>query len=379
MRVALNLVFLVPGQTGGMETYARELVPRLATVDGIELTCLVNREAAAEGGGPWGDICPMEVVPVNASNRVEWVMGEQWHVPRMARRAGVDVVHSMASTAPLWGSQARVTTIHDLNFLTVPEAHFGLASYGMRALVPAAARRSTRIIADSRSTADDLTRLLGIKPSMIDVVPLGVPQVLMSSQAATDDSGLVARIGATDRTIVLCPGAKRPHKNATSVVEAVAQMPEGDRPLLVVTGYPTPYEEVIRSRATELGVESDVSVVGYLSPAEMEVLYGAASLVVVASRYEGFGLPVLEAMARGVPVVTSNRSSLPEVAGDAAVLFDPDDVEELRGAISRVLADGGLRADLVRRGLERASEYSWDETVRLTVQSYERATGAEGT
>lgn len=375
MRVALNLVFLVPGQTGGMETYARELVERLAAVDGLDLTCFVNREAAAAGGGPWGNACPMQVVPVRATNRVEWVLGEQWHVPRMASRGGVDIVHSLASTAPLWGSQCRVTTVHDLNFLTVPEAHLGLASYGMRVLVPAAVRRSTRVIADSQSTAEDLTGLLGVERAKIDVVPLGAPEITVPSTPAGDDSRLMARIGANAREIVLCPGAKRPHKNATSVVEAIAGIPEGTRPLLVITGYPTPYEDVIRARADELGVAADVSVVDYLSADEMSALYRRASLVVVASRYEGFGLPVLEAMAREVPVVTSNRSSLPEVAGDAAVLVDPDDFDALRDAISRVLADDGLRADLARRGLERAADYSWDETVRLTVQSYERAMG----
>ena len=156
IRVALNLVFLVPGEVGGMETYARELIPRLAARDDLRLTCLVNLEAAEAGGGPWGEVAPMEVVPVRARNRFEWVRGEQQHVPRLAARAGAHLVHSLASTAPLRGRVPRVTTVHDLNYAKVPEAHFGARGLGMRVLVPAAVRRSRRIIVDAASTRDDL-------------------------------------------------------------------------------------------------------------------------------------------------------------------------------------------------------------------------------
>ena len=142
MHVALNLVYLVPGETGGMETYARELVPRLAAREDLRVTCLVNREAGEAGGGPWGEVCAMEVVPVRASSRIEWVRGEQQHVPRIAARIGADLVHSLGSTAPLWGRVPRVTTIHDLNYLLVPDAHFGLRGLGMRVLVPG--RRGAR-------------------------------------------------------------------------------------------------------------------------------------------------------------------------------------------------------------------------------------------
>ena len=155
-----------------METYARELIPRLAAIDGVEPLCLVNREAAEAGGGPWGEACPMEVVPVRARSRVQWVRGEQQYVPRIAARAGCDLIHSLASTAPLWGSVPRITTIHDINYLVVPEAHFGARALGMRVLVPAAARRSRRIVVDAASTRADLVERLGVAEAKIDVVPL---------------------------------------------------------------------------------------------------------------------------------------------------------------------------------------------------------------
>src|SRR4051795_4550633 len=167
MRVALNLVYLVPGETGGMEVYARELIPRLAAVDGLELVALVNRDAAGEGGG-----VPQRGGAVRARNRLEWVRGEQWHVPLLA--ADCDLIHSLASTAALHSRPRRITTIHDLNYRLVPEAHFGLRALGMRLLVPGAARRSHRIIVDAASTRRDLSRHLGTPEAKVDVVPLGM-------------------------------------------------------------------------------------------------------------------------------------------------------------------------------------------------------------
>jgi glycosyltransferase involved in cell wall biosynthesis len=374
VHIALNLVYLVPGETGGMETYARELVPRLAQRADVRVTCLVNREAADAGGGPWGQACPLEVVPVHARNRLEWVRGEQQYVPRMAARIGADVVHSLASTAPLWGRAARVTTIHDLNYIVVPEAHFGVRGLGMRALVPAAARRSRRIIVDAGSTKRDLTERLGTPADKIDVVALGVSQ-----EPATEpvDAGqLRARLGLGERPVALSVSAKRPHKNLARLLDALAAIAPDRRPALVVPGAPTPYEAVLRDHAQRVGVAGDVVWPAWLSTAELEGLYALATLVVFPSLYEGFGLPVLEAMARGVPVATSNRSSLPEVAGDAALLFDPEDTDAIRATIERVLSDPRERERLRDAGQERARSFTWERTAALTVAVYERALAA---
>src|SRR5262245_55104276 len=169
MHVGLNLIYLVPGETGGMETYARELIPALvAERPDITLTAFVNREAAETKDGPWHELIPHVTVPVRARLRTDWVRGEQQFLPRAAAKLGVDLVHSLASTAPGWGAFARVVTIHDLIYRVHPEAHFGIRSLAMRALVPLAARRSHRIIAPSRSTRDDLVRLLHIAAAKID-------------------------------------------------------------------------------------------------------------------------------------------------------------------------------------------------------------------
>jgi glycosyltransferase involved in cell wall biosynthesis len=293
-------------------------------------------------------------------------------VPRLAARRGCDLVHSLASTAPLWGAVPRVTTIHDLNYLKVPDAHFGLRGLGMRVLVPAAARRSTRILVDAASTRDDLSAELGTPADKIDVVPLGVspPPAVPAEAAARARAGLSL---PADRPLVLSVSAKRPHKNLERLLEALAATPREHRPLLVVPGYRTEYETELRRRAVDLGVAEDVRWPSWVSPADLEGLYSAAACLVFPSLYEGFGLPVLEAMARGVPVACSDRSSLPEVAGDAALLFDPEDPAAIARAMTRLLSDRELRDRLGSAGRERAAAFTWERTAELTAASYLRA------
>ncbi|HYM56540.1 MAG TPA: glycosyltransferase family 1 protein [Solirubrobacteraceae bacterium] len=371
VRVALNLVFLVPGETGGMEIYARELIARLGELEGVEPVALVNREAAADRDGPWGQAVPMRVVPVNARNRLQWVRGEQQHVPRMAAAEGCALIHSLASTAPLRSRARRVTTIHDLNYKLVPDAHFGLRGLGMRALVPLAALRSHRVIVDAASTRADLVKHLRTRTEKIDVVPLGV--TLAPPVTPTRAAELRERLALGDRPVLLSVSAKRPHKNLGRLLEAVAGIPSERRPALVLPGYRTPHEAELRGRAADLGLAGDVAFPAWLPAADLEGLYALATAFVFPSLHEGFGLPVLEAMARGVPVATSARSSLAEVAGDAALLFDPEDVRAIRAAIERLLGDPPQAARLRAAGLERARAFTWERTADLTAASYERA------
>jgi glycosyltransferase involved in cell wall biosynthesis len=367
MRVALNLVFLVPGETGGMEIYARELIPRLAALDGIEPIAFVNREAVGED---WG--VPTRLVPVHARNRVQWVRGEQQQLPRMARDC--DLIHSLASTAPLHSRARRITTIHDLHYKLVPDAHFGLRGLGMRALIPAAARRSHRIVVDAASTRDDLVAHLGTPAAKVDVVPLGVtPRPAVEPTPAGELRG---RLGLGERRVLLSVSAKRPHKNLGRLLEALAGICPAHRPVLVVPGYPTPHEAELRERAEALNVAGDVVWPAWLSAADLEGLYALAAAFVFPSLYEGFGLPVLEAMARGVPVATSGRASLAEVAGDATLLFDPEDPAAIRAAIERLLSDIGEATRLRRAGLERVRAFTWERTAQLTAESYSRALSA---
>ena len=372
LHVGLNLIFLVPGETGGMEVTARELIPELvAAAPDVRFTAFVNRETARAADGPWGEVLPAVTVPVEARNRLQWVRGEQQLLPRLAARAGVTLVHSLASTGPAWGRFRRVVTIHDLIYARYPEAHAGLRAHGMRVLVPLAARRSHRIISVSQSTRDDLVELLRLAPDKIDVVPSGIGALRRSQPL--DEVSTRARFDLGERRVLLSLSAKRPHKNLAALLGALARIDPARRPLLVLAGYPTPYEQVLRDRAHALGVADDLRMLGWVDDEEVEGLWALTKAFVFPSLYEGFGLPVLEAMARGVPVACADASSLPEVAGDAALMFDPHDEAAIAVALTRLLEDRDEAQRLREAGLARAAQFTWRRTAEATVRTYRRA------
>jgi glycosyltransferase involved in cell wall biosynthesis len=371
MHVGLNLVFLVPGEQGGMETYARRLIPELAAAAPEDrFTAFVSREAAA-ADGPWHNLSGGAVtVPVSSRNRIEWVRGEQLLLPGLARRAGVELVHSLASTAPARGRFRRVVTIHDLIYRTIPEAHPGVRSLGMRVLVPLGAHRADRVIADSRATAADVRRHLRIPAERIDVVPLGLGAARVAPLAEAE---LRTRLDAGARPILLSVSAKLAHKNLSRLIDALARVQAPSRPLLVLPGYPTPHEDELRARARARGVAGDVRFLGWVDAAELEGLYAAAAAFVFPTLAEGFGLPVLEAMARRVPVACSDLPVLREVAGDAARYFDPRSEDAIAAAIRALLDDRAAAERLAAAGPERAAGFSWRRTAELTLAAYRRA------
>jgi glycosyltransferase involved in cell wall biosynthesis len=368
--IGLNLLFLVPDETGGMEVYARHLIESLVRQrPDLRYTAFINRNAAT-APGPWHDLVEHMTVPVDSRSRVKWVLAEQLLLPAIAMRARIDLLHSPANLAPAWGRFRRVLTVHDLIHRTFPEAHPGVRAKALSVIMPLGIRRSHRLIADSAATRDDLVNLLGAQPGKIDVVPLGLSEA--HPERALPEPELRERFALDSRPVALSLSAKRPHKNLLRLLDALASIPPERRPVLVIPGYRTWHERELEEHARALGIEADVRMLGWVPEAEIEALYAVADCFVFPSLYEGFGLPVLEAMQRGVPVACSNRTSLPEVAGDAALLFDPERPEEIAAAMERLLNDGHEAERLRAAGFERARRFTWDETARLTAESYER-------
>ncbi len=375
----MNLVHARPA-AGGALTYARELIAALVGLEpGTRVSAFVTAAAPPEllaethggavafvrvpGGGragpPWSTL---------ASLAAQWLLE-----PVRCGRRGVDVLHGPANAVAPLAPVATVATILDLIWMHDPGAMARADRIPMQVATRTAARRADRLIAISRAGRDDLVATLGVDPGRIDVTPLGVRG--RPASAATPAPELRGRLGLGDGRLVLCVAQKRSHKNLAALVRVLGRLAATDA-TLVLPGAPTPYEAELRALAAALGVAGRVRLLDWVSEADLEGLYRAAAVFVLPARIEGFGLPIAEAMARGLPVACSNVSALPEVAGGAALLFDPGDDHQIATAIDRLLADRGLAAELARRGRERAAALTWEETARATFASYRRAIGA---
>ena len=371
MRVGLDLLYLLPGETGGRETYVRELVPAMLARDpGLEFVAFAGRGAGPALAGTFGERVRIVTLPATARSRLSWALGELALVPVAARRAGVELVHAPANFAPPWGPFRRVVTIHDLQYRALPELLSPLARAGTGVMIRLAARGAQRVIVESRVAADELVAGLGVAPERIDVIPAGAGSSPTGERLAPGE--LRSRHDLGERAVVLCPASNLPHKNLPALVAALALLDRGARPVLVLCGRGTD-APALRERARATGVEADFRGLGSVTAAELEGLYALAGCVALPTLYEGFGLPVLEAMARGVPVVCSDLPVLHEVAGPAAVYFDPRAPADIAAAIGRVLGDGALVATLRDAGQTRAAGFSWAAAAEATLESYRRA------
>jgi glycosyltransferase involved in cell wall biosynthesis len=300
---------------------------------------------------------------------------EQAIQPWVLRREAIDLLHSPALVGPILGGRPFVVTVHDLSYHRYPEA-FRTANRGYLTLFgQQSVRRARRVIAVSQSTKDDLVKHYGLSPARVDVVYHGVDKAFRPLPPA-EVAAFGTRQGLPER-FLLFVGTLEPRKNVARLVEAYARLPQTCPPLVLVGGKGWFYEEIL-SRVEELGLASRVRLAGYVPAEDLPYWYNAAEVLVYPSLYEGFGLPPLEAMACGTPVISSTASSLPEVVGDAGLLVDPADVDGLTSAMERVLRDAGLREQMRTAGLHRAQRFNWQAAARQTVDSYRRALAQEG-
>ncbi|MBO9531874.1 MAG: glycosyltransferase family 4 protein [Solirubrobacteraceae bacterium] len=368
-RVLLNLLYLDPGRTGGMEVVARALLPELhaALPAGWELAALVNASAMASEG-PWHDL-ELHALDVDVSDRRAWVFAELRDVPQIARRSGADLIHSLGNTGPWRSKVPRSVTVNDLIHHRVPHPGLALKSRGTGAFVAGGAKRARRVIVAAEQTRTDLVDIAGIDPGRIDVVPYGIAAPTV---APTPEDELRARLALGDRPLILSPSARQPHKNLHRLIEAHALLP-APRPLLVLPGYATGQDDALRRRTAELGLDDDVRWLGWIDQADLEGLYACSELLVFPSLYEGFGLPVLEAMLRGLPVACSDRGSLAEIAGDAALHFDPESPRAIADAMVQLHEAAPLRARLTDAGRAQAARYTWSSCAEGYLASFGRS------
>lgn len=301
--------------------------------------------------------------------RIGW---EQLIQPFVLWQEKIDLLHSLAFVTPLVSPCPSVITIYDLSFVVFPQAFRYSKRLYLTLFTRLSARKARRIITISESTKRDAVRLLGVSPEKVDVVYCGVDKAFRPLPER-EVAPFRQKRGLPDR-FILFVGTIEPRKNVARLVEAYSRLKDRQVKLVIGGARGWLYEEVF-ARVEELGLTGDVLFAGYIPPDELPLWYNAAELFVYPSLYEGFGLPPLEAMACGTPVITSNVSSLPEVIGEAGLTVDPMDSKGLSEAMNQVLGDEALRQSMRERGLARVSRFSWARAARETVEVYQRALG----
>jgi glycosyltransferase involved in cell wall biosynthesis len=373
VKIGFNALYLIPGGVGGTESYLRNLIRALEHIDrDDEFVIFTN----AENAGTFGLSAPnfREVrSPVRAVSRPQRILWEQLGLPLQVARERLDVLHSGGYTAPLLTTAANVVTIHDLNYHYFPEDWSRSALIANQVLIPLVARRSTRVITDSHSSERAIAEVLRVPSSKIDVVHLGVDGNL--APAAAGEESAVREKYRLDGPFMLSVTASHPHKNLDGLLRAYeracADWPKP--PPLVIVGIKGRHQEALESMLEEKGAHGRVVLTGWIEAPTLAALYRAAHLFVFPSKYEGFGFPVLEAMISGVPVVSSNATSLPELTGDAAVSIDPGDDAALAAAMRKTFEDEALRRGLVARGRAQAARFTWRRAAEATLDSYRKA------
>jgi glycosyltransferase involved in cell wall biosynthesis len=301
------------------------------------------------------------------------IMWEQLVQPITLQRWGVDLLHAMAFAGPLAASCPFVVTIYDLSFYHYPEAFRPWNRWYLSFFTALSARRARRVIAISESTKRDVVTRLKVSPGRVDVVYCGVDEIFRPLPLA--EVAFFRHERALPDRFILFLGTLEPRKNVQTLIRAYAQWrkAEHDIPKLVVAGGKGWYYDRIFAEVENLGLAGDIIFPGYVMQQELPLWYNAAELFVYPSRFEGFGLPVLEAMACGTPVITTDVASLPEVAGDATLLVSPDDETGLVETMRRALNDKLLRQEMATRGLAHSAEFTWERTARQTLGTYEQA------
>ena len=370
MRIAID-AHSVGTELGGNESYATNLIEALAEIDLVNHYTLyvTRREALERFTDRWPNFSVRATLPHTPLIRIPLTLSAE------LRKNPVDVLH-VQFTAPLVPPCPVVASIHDLAFEHLPRTFKRRSSMQLRLTVRHTAKRAAHIITLSEYSRRDIMETYGIAPDRITVTPAAAPD---SFAPVTDEKelSLVRELYGIEEDYILSVGSIQPRKNLSRLIAAYSSLrraqPGVKLPQLVLAGkYAWLYDETLRT-ISELELSNSVRLTGYVPEAHLPALYSGALCFVYPSYFEGFGLPPLEAMKCGVPVIVGNRTSLPEVVGDAALLVDPFNVSEIASAMQRVIGDAGLRSQLIAKGLEQAKLFDWRDTARKTLAVYEQA------
>lgn len=361
MKVGINALYLIPGKVGGTEIYLRSLLDAMVRLDTPhDFYLFTNRETGTDlgPGHPRVHVCPQAVSAESRPARILW---EQIRLPRAVK--GLDVLFNPGFTSPRWCGIPCVTVFHDLQHVRHPEFFRWWDLPFWNLLLASSARRSRLLIAVSENTRRDVISHYRLPPDRIRTIPHGV-----------DEQFFTLPHDRLDPHLLLCVSTLHPHKNLDRLMRVFARLrTESPDCRLVIAGMKGHHSTYLEDLRRQLGLSGAVEFTGWISRADLYRLYGQATAFVFPSRFEGFGMPVVEALAAGIPAACSSAEPMRSIAGPAAVQFDPESDEQMLEALRKVLFDSPLRELLKEAGPRRARDYTWRYSALLTVQALEDA------
>lgn len=379
MKVGINTLFLIPGEVGGTETYLRETLNRLAGEHAdLELVLFTNDENSTQLTDRYGHYPQAQFIPVDckAANRHQRILVEQFVLPRHIRRAGVDVLWSPGYTMPLRCPVPAVTTVHDMQYRNHPEDMPFQARVATSFLVNGACRRSRILLVPSNFSKSEVTRFTGTPADRIRVTPYAADPSFGVPFPQAESARRIANLTGRGGKYLLMVSNTYPHKNMDGGIQAFVALQKQIPHDLVLVGKPRLGEPLVEKALA--GIEDRRRFIRFqrIKRQDLIALYQGAAAMIFPSRYEGFGLPVLEAMLAGTPVITTRCASIPEVGGEHVWTADPESPAEIAARIREVLAlapdDRARRREAAR---QHAKGFSWSRTAQLTAQALREAAG----
>lgn len=357
----------IPIKKVGVGVYAKETFTRLLkniNENDVFYLLLQDDEFMFE------DLYSSNCIPIRVKNK--WFrklpfrfLLEQFYIPKLVRKYNIDLIHSLHYSFPLIKMKCkRVITIHDLTFFIYPKLHTFVKRHFFKWFTRQSCKTNNILICVSESTAKDLDKFIPKSQDIRIVIPLAVSSNYNLNNNVLNQYGI-------NSEYILFIGTLEPRKNIDKLIEAYSRCNNKDKYKLVIVGKKGWYYDSIFEKIKEFGLENQVIFTGFVTENDKWNLLHNATLFVYPSYYEGFGLPILEAMIMGIPVITSNISSMPEVAGNAAVLINPNDIEEISTSIDSVLDDKSMQNRMKELGIMQAKNYTWDNTALLTMNVYQ--------
>ena len=368
MKIGINALYLLPGRVGGSETYIRNLLKWLPVIDrGNEYVVFINEESRTVFDQPGPGVTIVRC-PVRASNRPRRILWEQFGLPAQVQRRGIDILLSAGMTAPFRCPATSVLMLFDLQHINQPGNFPWYYLPFLRSIIYGSAKSADGVLTLSHQVKRDIIRSYRLPPERVEVTHLAVDHDAFTLYGPPDKGTVKARYGLPDRYI-LYAASSLPHKNHERLFQAFRQVRDSMPGLkLVLIGARDKGEGTLLHKIQVMGIGQDVLLLGWLPFEDVPSIYRASEAFIFPTLHEGFGLPVLEAMACGIPVVCSKIEPLLEVAGDAALFVDPYSPDGIAAGVFGALSDGTMRNQLIQKGLARAKQFTWESTARTTLQ-----------